>query len=111
MNILSALRSQSGASREKVKKTNEGQSSPAPSKGIEIKSKRELEIMRESARIVAIVLKEISEIISPGMTTKDLDTHAEKRIYLALRAITAFLRHFVSASTMKSSTAFLMGDG
>jgi methionyl aminopeptidase len=80
MNILSALRSQSGASREKAKKTNEDKSRPSPSKGIEIKSQRELEIMRESSRIVAIVLKEISEIVAPGMTTKDLDVHAEKRI-------------------------------
>ncbi|MEE3717139.1 type I methionyl aminopeptidase [Tumidithrix elongata RA019] len=80
MNILSALRSQSGASRDKAKKANQEQSRPSTSKGIEIKSKRELEIMRESARIVAIVLKEISEIVTPGMTTKDLDVHAEKRI-------------------------------
>ncbi len=36
--------------------------------------------MRESALIVATVLKEISQIIAPGMTTLDLDAHAEKRI-------------------------------
>ncbi|MDY6938247.1 MAG: type I methionyl aminopeptidase [Cyanobacteriota bacterium] len=47
---------------------------------IEIKSTREIEIMRQSAKIVATVLKEISEIIEPGMTTADLDAHAEKRI-------------------------------
>jgi methionyl aminopeptidase len=49
-------------------------------KGIEIKSKREIEIMRQSARIVATVLKEISEYVEPGMTTADLDAYAEKRI-------------------------------
>ena len=49
-------------------------------RGIEIKSPREIEIMRESAKIVATVLKEISQIIQPGMTTADLDAHAEKRI-------------------------------
>lgn len=47
---------------------------------IEIKSKREIEIMRQSAKIVATVLKEISEMAEPGMTTADLDAHAEKRI-------------------------------
>ncbi|MBE9041916.1 type I methionyl aminopeptidase [Oscillatoriales cyanobacterium LEGE 11467] len=47
---------------------------------IEIKSTREIEIMRQSAKIVATVLKEISEIVKPGMTTADLDAHAEKRI-------------------------------
>jgi methionyl aminopeptidase len=49
-------------------------------KGIEIKSKREIDIMRQSAKIVATVLKEISSIVEPGMTTADLDAYAEKRI-------------------------------
>jgi methionyl aminopeptidase len=56
---------------------------PAPAKqrkGIEIKSSREVEIMRQASRIVATVLKEISEIVQPGMTTADLDVYAEKRI-------------------------------
>ncbi|MDZ8051235.1 MAG: type I methionyl aminopeptidase [Aulosira sp. ZfuVER01] len=56
---------------------------PSPKKqrrGIEIKSPREIEIMRQSAKIVATVLKEISELVQPGMTTADLDAHAEKRI-------------------------------
>ncbi|MCC5620932.1 type I methionyl aminopeptidase [Nostoc sp. CHAB 5715] len=49
-------------------------------RGIEIKSPREIEIMRQSATIVATVLKEISELVKPGMTTADLDAYAEKRI-------------------------------
>lgn len=49
-------------------------------RGIEIKSSREIEIMRQSAKIVATVLKEISELVKPGMTTADLDAYAEKRI-------------------------------
>ncbi len=49
-------------------------------RGIEIKSEREIEIMRQSCKIVATVLKEISEIVKPGMTTADLDAYAEKRI-------------------------------
>ncbi len=57
---------------------------PAPAKkqrrGIELKSPREIEIMRQSAKIVATVLKEISELVKPGMTTADLDAYAEKRI-------------------------------
>lgn len=59
---------------------NEQAARPKQTKGIELKSKREIEIMRESARIVATVLKEISELVEPGMTTADLDAHAEKRI-------------------------------
>lgn len=49
-------------------------------RGIEIKSAREIEVMRQSAKIVATVLKEISEMVQPGMTTADLDAYAEKRI-------------------------------
>lgn len=49
-------------------------------RGIEIKSDPEIQIMREAAKIVATVLKEISEIVKPGMTTADLDAYAEKRI-------------------------------
>ncbi|MBE9005926.1 type I methionyl aminopeptidase [Fortiea sp. LEGE XX443] len=49
-------------------------------RGIELKSPREIDIMRQSAKIVATVLKEISELVKPGMTTADLDAYAEKRI-------------------------------
>lgn len=49
-------------------------------KGIELKTEAEIEIMRVSGKIVATVLKEIEEITKPGMTTADLDTYAEKRI-------------------------------
>src|ERR671932_2772776 len=47
---------------------------------IEIKSEREIEIMRQAAKIVATVLKEISQMVKPGMTTAYLDAYAEKRI-------------------------------
>jgi len=57
---------------------------PSPSKkqrrGIEIKSQREIAIMRQAGQIVATVLKEISEQVLPGITTGDLDAYAEKRI-------------------------------
>jgi methionyl aminopeptidase len=56
---------------------------PAPKRqrrGVEIKSLREIETMRAASKIVATVLKEISEMAAPGMTTADLDAYAEKRI-------------------------------
>lgn len=53
---------------------------PRPHRGIELKSKREIEIMRQAAAIVATVLKEIAERVEPGMTTADLDDYAEQRI-------------------------------
>ena len=49
-------------------------------RGIEIKSAREINLMKKSSRIVATVLREINDFISPGLTTKDLDEFAEKRI-------------------------------
>ncbi|VXD23770.1 type I methionyl aminopeptidase [Planktothrix paucivesiculata] len=49
-------------------------------RGIYIKSPQEIETMRQAAKIVATVLKEISERVEPGMTTADLDAYAEKRI-------------------------------
>ncbi len=69
MNILSNLLSQPVRTAPKRQR-----------RGIEIKSPHEIEIMRQSAKIVATVLKEISELVKPGMTTADLDAHAEKRI-------------------------------
>jgi methionyl aminopeptidase len=81
MNILTTLRSPlTKTFQDKNKNKAQAEASPKATKGIEIKSKRELEIMRESSRIVAIVLKEVSQIITPGMTTLDLDAYAEKRI-------------------------------
>jgi len=72
MNILSNLLSQpSQPSRQTTKRQR---------RGIEIKSPREIDIMRQSAKIVATVLKEISEMVQPGMTTADIDAYAEKRI-------------------------------
>ena len=49
-------------------------------RGVEIKSSREIEIMRKSSKIVANVLSEIRDLVKPGMSTLDLDKYAEKRI-------------------------------
>lgn len=70
MNILGTLLSQPTPG-PRIKKQR---------RGVEIKSQREIEIMRQAARIVATVLKEVAEVARPGMTTADLDTYAEKRI-------------------------------
>ncbi len=49
-------------------------------RGVEIKSAREIEIMRKSSKIVATVLSEIRDLVKPGMSTLDLDKYAEERI-------------------------------
>ena len=49
-------------------------------RGVEIKSAREIKIMREASRIVATVLREVMAMVEPGQTTGELDAFAEKRI-------------------------------
>jgi len=71
MNFLTNLLPQPAPAGPRIKKQR---------RGVEIKSATEIETMRQAAKIVAIVLKEISELVAPGMTTADLDAHAEKRI-------------------------------
>ena len=45
---------------------------------IELKSNREIELIKESCRIVALVYKAIEEAIKPGISTMELDRIAEK---------------------------------
>ena len=49
-------------------------------RGVEIKSAREVKIMRQASKIVATVLREVMGMVEPGQTTGDLDTFAERRI-------------------------------
>lgn len=45
-----------------------------------IKSQREIMLMREASRIVAVVLKDLESFIVPGVTTKEISNRAEKII-------------------------------
>lgn len=47
---------------------------------VKLKTAEEIVIMRQASRIVATVLKEVGEIIKPGMTTFEVDQYAEQRI-------------------------------
>ena len=49
-------------------------------RGVEIKSAREVKIMRQASHIVATVLREVMGMVEPGLTTGDIDAYAEKRI-------------------------------
>lgn len=49
-------------------------------RGVEIKSAREVKIMRQASAIVATVLREVMAMVEPGQTTGDLDAFAESRI-------------------------------
>ena len=47
---------------------------------IVIKSKREIDLMREPCKVTAELLAELEEFIEPGVTTADISDFAEKRI-------------------------------
>jgi len=47
---------------------------------ITIKSQREIDLMKEAGRIVAVCHQEISKLIKPGITTKRIDTLVEEII-------------------------------
>jgi methionyl aminopeptidase len=49
-------------------------------RNIEIKSKKELELMREAGRLNALALATVREMIRPGITTAELDAAAEEVI-------------------------------
>ena len=55
---------------------------------VTIKSKREIELMREACRVTALTHKAIEEAIRPGITTADIDEIAEKTMkkYAAISA-------------------------
>ena len=61
----------------------------APTPGPTVKSSRELDLMRDAGRVVALTLQHMREVLEPGMTTKELDAIAEKNIR-GLGAIPAF---------------------
>lgn len=47
---------------------------------VTIKSKKEIECMREACKVVALVYQELEEKIKPGMTTWELDQLAENKM-------------------------------
>jgi methionyl aminopeptidase len=48
---------------------------------VEIKSKSEIELMRQAGRIVSDILDELEKAVAPGVSTWDLDQLAETLIY------------------------------
>ena len=57
---------------------------------IEIKTPAEIESMRRASRVVAEVLAELEPLVKPGVSTKELDSFAERRVR-ELGAVPAFL--------------------
>ena len=48
--------------------------------GINIKSEREIALMRQAGRITATVLEMLAGLVKPGLKTKELDIIAEREL-------------------------------
>lgn len=59
---------------------------------VTIKSDREIELMREAGRILAIVHEELEQFVRPGITTKDIDRKGEE-IIRSYGCIPSFLNY------------------
>lgn len=45
-----------------------------------IKSKQEIELMREAGKVTALILSELNNIIKPGISTLEIDSFVEKTV-------------------------------
>ena len=45
-----------------------------------IKSKREIDLMREPCKVVGEILRDLEKVITPGMSTQDINAYVEDRI-------------------------------
>lgn len=59
---------------------------------VTIKSEREIELMKEAGRILAIVHEELGKYIKPGITTYDIDKKGEE-IIRSYGCIPSFLNY------------------
>ncbi len=78
--LLASTQKDKAAKGAQVPAGASGPSIQKSRRGVEIKSAREIATMRRASRIVATVLREIQQIAAPGLSTGDLDRHAERRI-------------------------------
>ncbi|MEX2382524.1 MAG: type I methionyl aminopeptidase [Opitutales bacterium] len=74
-----------------------------------IKTKAEIESMREACRIAAAVLAELSECVAPGVNTWDLDQFARKKIE-ALGARSACHNYQVGSRRFPSFSCISVND-
>jgi len=80
MNLFADLLAGTQAGRGTGAVTQTGPRIQKSRRGVEVKSAREIAVMRQASRIVATVLRDMIAMATPGLTTGDLDRHAEKRI-------------------------------
>lgn len=79
---------------------------------ITIKSNREIELMKEACRVVALTHKAIEEVIKPGMSTYDLDIIAENTMkkYGAISAEKGYPSGLKGVPDYPASTCISIND-
>ena len=45
-----------------------------------IKSRQEIELMREAGKVTSLILRELNDVIKPGISTMDIDSFVERRV-------------------------------
>lgn len=77
---------------------------------VELKDKKELELMAEPNRMVAIILKELGDMVKAGIETRDIDNFIENRI-LEFHAKPAFkgYRGFPASSCISINEEIVHG--
>ena len=45
-----------------------------------IKSEHEIEMMREAGKVTGQILRELKDVIKPGISTMDIDQYVERRV-------------------------------
>jgi len=82
-----------------VQSSDRAASGQSPDRAIELKTSREIDILRAAGRLAAVVLRKVLGEIRPGVSTKRLDTIAEKEIR-SLGAVPAFLGYHGFPATL-----------
>ncbi|AKL98692.1 type I methionyl aminopeptidase [Endomicrobium proavitum] len=78
-------------------------------KNIELKNAAEIEKMRVAGRVVGEILEKLTDIIKPGVTTKDIDEFSEKYIR-SLKMVPAFLGVKGMSSPFPASACVSIND-
>ena len=78
---------------------------------IVIKTKEEIEKMREAGRLTAEVLQAVTEVIKPGITTADVDAFCEDYIVNTLKAIPGSKGQYGYPFTVNTSLNYVVCHG
>ena len=65
---------------QSLMQTSSDENPSSQRRGIQLKSQREIELIRESSIIVSFVLEEVKKMVKPNVSTLQLDEYAEKLV-------------------------------